>query len=185
MMMRAVRALAFASALVAGCAGACGQDAYRAAVARLDSLRTDPVEGIWQMNPTGGAAVFALTGAPGRPGIFELRLIDGPDWRIPEGTICGEVYAAAKPGVYDCRMSSSPGSDAPSKFGAYTATLELADGGRRLVFKPYSKRGRVSLHRWVPYFFRVTIERTNLRPDELEGAVRVWPPAPGTESVNL
>ncbi|MDE6310293.1 MAG: hypothetical protein K2L96_00550 [Muribaculaceae bacterium] len=138
-----------------------------------DAAASDPVEGLWQMSPTGGGAVFELQACPGQRGVFELRMIESPDWRIPPGTVCGRVMAAARPGVYECVMDAAPGAKKKSLKGAYTATLELDDTGHRLLFKPYSRHRRVSLHRWLPYFFRVTLERENPRPSDLEGAVRI------------
>ena len=179
-MIRLARAIALC-ALVWACAFssiASGHDAP----ARV----SDPVEGLWQMSATGGGAVFELRACPGLKGVFELRMIDSPDWRIPEGEVCGRVKAASRPGVYECVMDAAPGARKKSLKGDYTATLELDDTGQRLVFKPYSKYRRVSLHRWLPYFFRVTLERDNPRPSDLEGAVRIGPDGrAATEPVEL
>ncbi len=150
-----------------------------------DGRISDPVEGLWQMSATGGGAVFELCACPGVPGVFELRMIESPDWRIPEGTVCGTVKAASRPGVYECVMSAAPGARRKSLTGDYTATLELDETGQRLVFKPYSRHRRVSLHRWLPYFFRVTLERENPRPSDLEGAVRIGPDGCASEPVEL
>lgn len=184
-MIRYARALSILCAILACADGMCGRDPYEAAKARLDSLRSDPVEGVWQMNPVGGAALFSLCSAPGRPGVFDMRLLEAPDWRIPAGTLCGEVRATGRPGVYDCSMTADPGADGPPAYGRFTATLELADEGRRIVFRPYSNRRRISLRRWIPYFFRIVVLEGDTRPSGLEGATRVYPPAQGATPVNL
>lgn len=185
-MMKLVRAVVFAVCAFGVHAVACaGDDAYGRCVARIDSLRTDPVEGIWQMNAVGGGALFSVIASPGRPGVFELRLLEAPDWRVEPGALCGEVRAASRPGVYDCRMAASPGAEKPLGLGKYTATLELDAADGRLIFKPYSTTRRVSLRRWIPYFFRIVVHEENTRPRDLEGAVRVYPPAPGSMPVSL
>ncbi len=182
-----VRAL-LAATVIALCIpqAARGLSPFEAAAARLDSLRLDPVEGLWSMSPAGGGALFSIIAAPGRPGVFEMRILESPDWRVAENTLCGEVRAAARPGVYDCRMAADPSksSFAPA-LSTHTATIELASDGARLIIRPYRRRHRISLRRWLPYFFRISIHEENTRPDDLDGAVRLYPPIPGANPVNL
>lgn len=183
MNLKAVAGLIVAAVSALACTAATDPEA--AVRERLDSLRVDPVEGIWSMNPNGGGATFAVLARPGEPGAFEMILLESPDWRIAPGTPCGSVDATSKSGVYECRLLASPGSTKGSGLAKYTATLRLDDQGRRLVVRPFTKRTYINLRRWVPYLFRVSIDKENTRPDDIEGAVRVYPPAPGIYPVEL
>lgn len=186
-MTLAVRAVLAALALVLCSAqDVRGLNPFDEAVARLDSLRLDPVEGLWRMSPAGGGALFSILAAPGRQGVFEMRLLEAPDWRVPENALCGELRAASRRGVYDCRMAADPSKQSFGRtFSDHTATMELAADGSRLIVRPYSRKRRISLRRWLPYFFRISVYEENTRPDDLDGAVRVYPPVPGAVPVNL
>lgn len=184
-MISLVRTFLFAGCIAASALCACGRSIADSIAARLDSLRSDPLEGLWRIGAGDDEVLFAIAPAPGRENVFDILLLESPDWRMPEGTVCGHASASGKPGVYDCRMLASPLDRDPARIRHFTSALELSDEGRRLVFRPYSSSPRISLRRWIPYFFRVGVIEKDTRPNDLLGAVRIYPPAPGSRNVNL
>lgn len=178
-----IRGFALAVVLTVGSVFAYGGDPLAEFKTRIDSLTINPIEGIWKMTPGGGETMFAVCAKPGSESEFDIIIIESPDWRIKSGTKCGKLWVAARKGVYDCMMLSNPSK--PMSYGKYTATVELDDQGRRLIFKPYKKKRSISLKRWLPYFFRISITEEDTRPKDLDGAYRIYPPQPGVMPVKL
>lgn len=182
--MSAVRdSICVVALVIAGSLRLWSVDSLDSIKAKIDQNRIDPIEGIWQMTPQAGSGLFSVTAVPGRTDEFDIILYESPDWRIPFGTVCGKAFTTSERGVYDCQMASKPGET--RSFGAYTATMTLSDEGRRMVFKPYKKKISVNFRHWLPYFFRISIKEDNTRPDNLEGALRIYPVTPGVRPIKL
>ncbi len=135
----------------------------------------DPVEGIWRA--TAGGAVFEIKTAPGLPGEYVLTMLDSPDYTIEPGTEFGRMSLTAAPGVFDARLRLSPGErPVTNPLKEYrTVVMELTGEGR-MTFKAYEKSRILSLHRLLPYLFRISVTDRNTRPEGMDGAVRIDPP---------
>lgn len=125
-------------------------------------------EGVWRMQPQG--AVFAVR-AGQAPGVFELVLLDSPDFTLPSDAVMGTMRTTATPWVYDAAISSRPGlPDSPTR--NFIVEVEPEEG--RLKMKPYRGRRSLSIRRWAGYLFRLSVDYPN-RPDDHDGAVRLSP----------
>lgn len=133
-------------------------------------MGADPLQGRWQIN--GGGALLDFTPAVSAGGALDIVWCDGPDLRIPQGAVIGSAVPSGTPGVYDCRILLDPRSDRTA--GRRSATFRLTLGGRdSFSLEPYRPRRTVSLWRWLPYLFRVTVINEENRPAGLDGAARV------------
>lgn len=142
-----------------------GADAY------FDGKAMMPIEGVWRMS--GSEGLFAVVADPGTI-FFRLIVVDSPDRNILPGTVMGACTAAGRADCYDARIYTSGDSGILSKPKRFTVTL--ADDCR-LIMVPVTDRLKVNLWRFLPYMFRMSVTRVNNRPDNLDGAVRVFPPA--------
>ena len=138
------------------------------------------VEGIYEMS--GGGAVFAVLPSPGHTGRWDLLLIDSPDLAAEPGTVFGHAVAGASPEVFDARLRRDLRPDRRS--GSHDFAMRLTQDGR-LSFEPYRNSRRISLWRWIPYLFRITVVEQSNRPKGLDGAVRVYPPGAGATPRSL
>lgn len=139
--------------------------------AYFDGKAMMPVEGIWRMS--GSEGLFAVVADPGTI-FFRLIVVDSPDRNILPGTVMGACTAAGRADCYDARIYTSGDTGILSKPKRFTVTLD--DGGR-LIMVPVTNKLKVNLWRFLPYMFRMTVTRVNNRPDNLDGAVRVFPAA--------
>lgn len=150
-------------------------------VSLLDSLRQVidhgrgmPVEGIWRM--TGQGALIAITAHAGRDGLFDIHLLDSPDLTAEPYTLIGSATAGIKAGHYDLTLVDHPGRLRPGHHN-FIASFSDDGGTDYLRLEAYRRGHRVSLWRWIPYFFRVTVVQRSDRPDDHDGLVRVYPEA--------
>lgn len=128
------------------------------------------IEGVWRMS--GSEAMMAIVADHGT--IFhKIVIVDSPDRNLLPGTIMGVCTALGRNNCYDARIftSSAPFGilSKPKRF-----TLTLSDDGR-LIMEPITNKLKVNLWRFLPYMFRMSVVRVNNRPDNLDGAVRVFP----------
>ena len=128
---------------------------------------SDVLAGDWQVN--GGGALLRIAGPAAEGGDMDIIWLDGPDWSIRPGTVIGSARRGSAPGVYDLRLMASP--DGRKRLREATFAVEMPDADT-LDFRAYSRGLAVSLWRWVPYLFRVTVERGRERPQGLDGAKR-------------
>lgn len=139
--------------------------------AYFDGKAMMPIEGVWRMS--GSEGLFAVIADPGTI-FFKLIVVDSPDRNILPGTVMGACTAAGRADCYDARIYTSGDTGILSKPKRFTVTLD--DDGR-LIMVPVTNKLKVNLWRFLPYMFRMTVTRVNNRPDNLDGAVRVFPPA--------
>lgn len=147
-----------------------------ALAASLPAVAADPLAGRWQVN--GRGAVIEFSEAPGAPGLLDVTYVDGPDLAMEPGTVIGTATPAPAPGTYDCRLYRDPRSTARrGRAASVTFTIAIdRDNGDAITFTFYSNRTRVSLWRWLPYLFRISVVRQNNTPPGLDGARRVGAP---------
>ncbi|MGM9846199.1 MAG: hypothetical protein ACI30K_08260 [Muribaculaceae bacterium] len=132
------------------------------------------IEGIYRMG--GDGALFAIVPTPGHTHRYDLVIIESPDFSVEPGTKFGYAVAGGSKGVYDAKVYGRLRADRSNK--SHTFALRVRDDGY-LSFEEYRNTKRISLWRWIPYLFRVTVIEDNNRPHGLDGAIRVYPPAPG------
>lgn len=167
--------------------GADVEGGYHRWCGKVDAAAVSPVVGIWRMGQEDGNAVICILPSAESDEKFNIFLLDSPDWTIPSGALCGEIKATADPSVFDCRMREFSDSRtlAEALSTNTTATVILTELNRRMTFKPYRRSKRISLRRWLPYLFRVSVIEDSNRPDGLDGAVRLYPLTDGTTPVSL
>ena len=132
-------------------------------------IGSDPVCGRWRL--LSGGAELNISPSPGIQGEYLISVIDAEDMSLPAGTHVGSLRRTATPGRYIASLLSNP-SRIKSKKRNLVVTLR-PEGS--LSFEPYRSGKRISLWRWIPYLFRVTVVQEGHQPADIEGAVR-----PGT-----
>lgn len=147
--------------------------------ARMAESPLVPVEGMWQM--LDGGATFALERhadpslpMAAQPECFRLVMVRAPGRLLRPGTLIGYAVATADCGVYEARIYTDFAVE--NRLGvARTFTLHLAADGSVLTFKPRKSRVTVNLFRLLPYMYRNVVRLRDNRPDNLDGAVRIYP----------
>ena len=134
------------------------------------------IEGVWRLS--GSEGMFAVVADPGTI-FYRLIVVDSPDRNILPGTVMGACTAAGRKDCFDARIYTSGATGLLSKPRRFTLTL---DDDRRLIMVPVTNKLKVNLWRFLPYMFRVTVTRVNDRPNNLDGAVRIFP-APASSSL--
>lgn len=144
-----------------------------AAAAWLCACAADALEGDWQVH--GGGACLRVCPAPVPGAPMAVLWLDGPDPSIAPMEQIGEAVPGAEPGLYDFRVKADPASG--KKRARYMSfAVRLTDSADGLAFEAYNRGRRVSLWRWIPYLFRVTVSEPRRRPAGLDGARRVGAP---------
>lgn len=174
------RVLSFLMAMVTAVAVSAQTFAADSLRVRVDRLGPVPVEGVWQF--TGEGATVLVERVSGRPApdalpaAYNMIMISPVDDTVRPGTHIGRLQLTAVADAFDCRLYIDP--SAPEK-GEHRFTLRLNDAGH---FSFLREKGgvSVSLWRWIPYLFRVTVVRRNVRDPRLDGAVKIYPVTPST-----
>ena len=130
------------------------------------------IEGVWRMS--GSEGMMAIVADSGT--IFQrIIVLESPDRNILPGTVMGVCTALGRNNSYDARIYTTESTSGilskPKRF-----TLTLSDDGR-LIMEPITNKLKVNLWRFLPYMFRMSVVKVNNRPDNLDGAVRVYPEA--------
>lgn len=147
---------------------------------RLRAAPLDAAEGMWQM--LDGGAVFTLERhidpklpAASQTLTYRLVMVKAPSRLIRPGTVIGHAVATTQPNVLEAKIYTDfaleNGLGIPKMF-----TLHLASNGSTLTFKPRKSRITVNLFRLLPYMYRHLVRLRDNRPDNLDGAVRLYPP---------
>ena len=141
---------------------------------KLDSIEVhDPYEGVWQM--TGGGAIFSTEAVPGITDTYRLTLLWSPDLSVPSGSVLGEMQPAGRPLVFDASLGldHKGGRHIGIPGKKYRFELEFSADMRRVSFRPYKRSWKVNIFRWLPYLFRTSVSKTDTRPADMDGAVRL------------
>lgn len=148
--------------------------------ARMSQAPLTPVEGLWQMLDGGATFAFERYADPtlpaaAQPACFRLVMVKAPGRLMRPGTVIGYAVATADRGVYEARIYTDFAVE--NRLGIpRTFTLHLADDGAALTFKPRKSRLTINLFRLLPYMYRNVVRLRENRPDNLDGALRVYPP---------
>lgn len=147
--------------------------------ARMASEPLVAAEGMWQM--LDGGALFALERhidpslpLAAQPAGFRLVMVKAPGRLMRPGTVIGHAVATADPAVYEARIYTDFAVENRLSVPR-TFTLHLSADGSTLTFKPRKSRLTVNLFRLLPYMYRNVVRLRDNRPDNLDGAVRVYP----------
>lgn len=140
--------------------------------AYLEGRGLTSIEGVWRTS--GSEGMMAIVADSGT--IFHrIIVLESPDRNILPGTVMGVCTALGRNNSYDARIYTTESTSGvlakPKRF-----TLTLSDDGR-LIMEPITNKLKVNLWRFLPYMFRMSVVRVNNRPDNLDGAVRVYPEA--------
>lgn len=138
---------------------------------RLEGRTLAPVEGVWRISGSDG--MFAVVADAGTI-FYRIVVIDSPDRSVLPGTVMGACTAAGRADSYDAWLYTSGEAGLLSRPKRFT--LSLADDGR-LIMVPVVNKLKLNLWRLLPYMFRMSVSRVNDRPNNLDGAVRVYPEA--------
>ncbi len=125
----------------------------------------EPIEGLWQWPDDGTLALISRSSES----TFDLIVIDSPRLDIAPGTVMGRAVSTPKVNVYDARIYSGSGEKSTK------CTITTVASGSRLAFEGYREGKRVSLWRWLPYVFRITVRDNAGRPKGLEGPSKLYP----------
>lgn len=150
--------------------------------ARMASLPLTPVEGIWQMLDGGATVAVERYLSPdlprdAQPGTYRMIMVKAPVRLVRPGTVIGHLKATARRGIYEARLYSDfareSGLSVPRTF-----YLHLAADGTTLTFKPRKSPLKINLFSLLPYMYRRMVRLQDTRPDDLDGAIRIYPPVP-------
>ena len=148
------------------------------AVCRLDSVAA-PVgitpAGWWQIGGGGAIIDIVPVSADGR---YELRIIDSPDFTLPQGYTFGTMSYTGTQGVYDVSLALKPRASShagiPGRRTDYIFTFDPTLGS--FTMRHYRKGWSLNVLRALPYLFRISVSEHNSRPTAIDGAVRIAPP---------
>lgn len=135
-------------------------------------------EGIWQASADGAKIAIISGNPPGAKGSiagYLLVVIDSPRPALQPGTVMGWMRQSAKPRHFEGTLFTK--SKGPRLTTPKTVTLRLEDSSH-LTFTPEKGGLRFLPWRLLPYMFRSAVrEQRSNKPDDLNGFVRLSPPA--------
>lgn len=139
----------------------------------VDSIFADkalsPIEGVWRV--TGEETLFAVVADPGTI-FYRIIVVDATNRTLLPGTLMGAATATAQKNSFDALIYSHCSDGALSKPKRFTLTIH---DNCRMVTAPVTDKLRVNLWRLIPYMYRFSVSRVNNRPDNLDGALRIFP----------
>lgn len=128
--------------------------------------------GVWEFRP--GGAIVLVTPAPGNR--LEMTVLDSPDYTMAPHSSVAVLESGAEPGVYDMHLavpSEALGGDGGGR-RTRDAVVRVDAAGRRLTMTHFARRRSVSFRRWLAAIFHASPTQSD-RPDDLDGAVRLFP----------
>lgn len=145
---------------------------------RIDRMGPVPVEGLWQFTGEGATILVERSSRRSSPDAlpvsYNIIMASPVDDTVPSGEFIGRMLLTAVSDSYDCYLLADPSH--PEK-GERRFTVKLNDPGH-LSFVREKSGVSVSLWRWIPYLYRVTVVRRHERDPRLDGAVKVYPVTP-------
>lgn len=135
----------------------------------FDGAGMSPAEGVWRLS--GSEGVMAVISDPGT--IFcKIVVVDSPDRSVCPGTVMGAITPAGRENYYDARIFTGCEEGLLSRPKRFT--ISLPDDSR-MIMVPVTNKLKFNLWRFLPYMFRMSVTRVNDRPNNLDGAVRLYP----------
>lgn len=150
------------------------------AIELLDKTGASRLEGLWQFTGDGATVLIIRDSNPhhpdGEPSSYSIIMIEPVDDNgIKPGDIIGQAWPTAKADHFDCRLKGT--ADSKDRYHRFTAHLN--DEGHMSFVRDKSGIS-VSLWRWIPYLFRVTVINRRTRDESLDGCIRIYPIQPST-----
>ncbi|MBD5257687.1 MAG: hypothetical protein HDS52_03215 [Barnesiella sp.] len=127
------------------------------------------IEGVWRIS--GSEGMMAIAADPGSI-FYRMILVESPDRTQRPGTVMGALTALGRKDSYDAMIFTSADDGnlgSPKRF-----TVTITDDGH-LTITPVTDGLKLNLWRMLPYMFRNVVTRVNDRPNNLDGALRVYP----------
>ena len=140
----------------------------------ISSRPLKAIEGVWHLTDDDEGVITIL--ADQRTNAYLLIVTNSPNRLIAPGTIMGIATQSAQKDVFDALIYTSTDKSSLTKPKPFT--LRLSDKGY-LRIEDASTRILINYWRMLPYMFRFSAKRENRRPDNLDGAYRLYP-APDT-----
>lgn len=154
-----------------------GYDDPGAVKERLGQLPLQDIEGLWHFAVNG--TTIAIERDDPEASRFRIVAVDSPFLIFEPGELLGYATPTVKRNVFEARLKEikADGSHRDVKLEknqSFTLTLVESDA---LQFKPITRGLRVNWDWWrlFPYLFRFRVKTVDSRPDDLDGAVRLWP----------
>ncbi len=144
----------------------------------IDNKGADPISGIWRIG--GDGATIAILPQQGSIARFDIFLLDSPDMSVIPGKMTGSAVTTGQLCTYDATLSDVTAG----KSKRFRCIMTIGNDGH-LTIKPYKQGKRISLRRWLPHLFRITVSDYDTRPSGVDGAVKIYPPTTPSEPVLL
>lgn len=145
---------------------------------RLASMPLHDIEGIWQLTADGATvAIWRDDAAAQGVAQYTVTVLESPVLTVMPGTVMGTITPTAQPHTFDASLLTDfdPGTlklNRPRPF-----TLKLEDRAH-LSFRRVNTGIRLSPIILFPYFMRRGMKIGSDRPDDLDGAIKLYPPTP-------
>ncbi len=163
-----VRHILMALALAAVALG-CAASEPRLCEAGPPAEAAHAVCGLWQAGAAG--ALFRVEESA-TPGCFDLTVVDSPDYTMRPGTVFGTMKHTGTPHTFDASLMVTPeGSYRKSTRLDYI--IEYSPRSATLTFRHYNRNRSINALRMLPYLFRISVSRTNARPEGIDAAHRI------------
>ncbi|MDE6809416.1 MAG: hypothetical protein K2J42_04935 [Muribaculaceae bacterium] len=150
------------------------------AIDLLDRTGPTRFEGLWQFTDNGATVLIIRDSNPAHPdgeppsySVIMVQPVDGSG--VKPGELIGQAWPTAKADYFDCRLKGT--TDSKDRYHKFTAHLN--DEGHMSFVKDKSGMS-VSLWRWIPYLFRVTVVNRHTRDESLDGCIKLYPVEPST-----
>lgn len=138
------------------------------AVGIIDSRGSDPLCGIWTVGGDGARLAFLPRGASATE--FDVFILDSPDLSVVPGQQIGTAVSTGRAATYDTTLRTLSGLPGRSRH----LIIELLSDGT-MTFRHYKKGKKITLWRWLPYLFRISVSDNDSRPSSADGAVKTYP----------
>ena len=130
--------------------------------------------GLWQFGADG--AVFEIVPTAVADS-YELFIVDSPDFSVAPGSFFGTISHTGKGNYYEAVLLLSPEGKVRGAARRKTRNyiFEFNDEGTQLSMRNYRKGFGVNLLRALPYLVRISVNRQDDRPQDVDGARRLAP----------
>lgn len=147
--------------------------------ARLGELPLERIEGLWRMSDDGALLAIERCSNPSAPTSeltdgYRIVMVKSPLRHPRPGTLVGYATPTAKSGVYEARIYTAL-TDRLQLERARRFMIHIDNSGNRFTLRPVRKSIKVNLWRMLPYMFRYGIQVKSDRPEDVDGALRVFP----------
>lgn len=147
---------------------------------RLKQLPLQNIEGLYTFPKNN--TVLAIERDNPEATRFRLVAVSSPFLLLEPGQLLGYAYPTTQRNTFDAQLTqiNANGTNrnhSTRKLRPFTLTLNNSDA---IEFKPVKKGLKISWDWWrlFPYLFRFRVNNVDTRPQDLDGALRLWPPSP-------